>query len=96
LGLRLTGNGGWILLLAYGVACAIGILEPSENNSRRVPPGTSRSRFLLLWLLFPIGFVFLLSFARPLFLPRYFILCLPPLRFSWPLADWRVSAIRGF
>ncbi|HEY1483783.1 MAG TPA: glycosyltransferase family 39 protein [Candidatus Acidoferrum sp.] len=76
LALRLTGNGGWIFLAAYGIACVAGLFpQSSERDSLR----SWRACFLLLWLLFPIVFVFLLSFARPLFLPRYFILCLPPL-----------------
>ncbi|MCU1298854.1 MAG: hypothetical protein JWO91_3132, partial [Acidobacteriaceae bacterium] len=79
LGLRLTGNGGWILLLAYGVASVVSLLQPSGNKLNQVSLENWRSQFLLLWLLFPIAFVFLLSFARPLFLPRYFILCLPAL-----------------
>jgi hypothetical protein len=80
LGLRLTGNGGWILLLAYATASTAGVLgdRAGENGS---PPFLRvwRARFLLLWMLFPVALVFLLSFARPLFLPRYFIVCLPPL-----------------
>lgn len=38
-----------------------------------------RHQFLLLWLVFPIVLTFLLSFARPVFLPRYMIFCLPAL-----------------
>ncbi len=38
-----------------------------------------RAQFLLIWLLFPIVLTVLLSFARPVFLPRYMIFCLPPL-----------------
>jgi hypothetical protein len=36
-------------------------------------------RFLLIWVLFPPALILLLSLARPLFLGRYFIFCLPPL-----------------
>ena len=79
LGLRITGNGGWILLCAYGIACVAGLLVRQSESSEMGALNAWRSHFLLLWLLFPIIFVFLLSFARPLFLPRYFILCLPPL-----------------
>jgi 4-amino-4-deoxy-L-arabinose transferase-like glycosyltransferase len=35
--------------------------------------------FLLIWLIVPPGAILLLSLARPLFLGRYFIFCLPPL-----------------
>lgn len=38
-----------------------------------------RAQFLLVWLLFPIVLTVLLSFARPVFLPRYMIFCIPPL-----------------
>ena len=38
-----------------------------------------RVQFLLLWLLFPIVLTVVLSFARPVFLPRYMIFCLPAL-----------------
>jgi hypothetical protein len=79
LALRLTGNGGWILLVPYGIACGAGLIEPESKDNVWHTFDTWRSRFLLLWLLFPVAFVFILSYARPLFLPRYFILCLPPL-----------------
>jgi len=38
-----------------------------------------RSQFLLIWLLFPVALTVLLSFARPVFLARYLIFCLPAL-----------------
>jgi len=38
-----------------------------------------RLRFLLIWLIFPAALTLLLSLARPLFLGRYFIFCLPAL-----------------
>jgi mannosyltransferase len=38
-----------------------------------------RVQFLLVWLVFPIALTVILSFARPVFLPRYMIFCLPPL-----------------
>lgn len=40
---------------------------------------TWRSQFLLMWLFFPVGLTVLLSFARPVFLGRYMIFCLPAL-----------------
>ncbi len=84
LGLRLTGNGGVLLLLAY-LAAGLAAVFPAaihEINGRigkRVSWETWRYRFLLLWLFFPVLFVLAVSIARPLFLPRYFILCLPAL-----------------
>ena len=38
-----------------------------------------RSQYLLIWLFFPMGLTVLLSFARPVFLGRYLIFCLPAL-----------------
>lgn len=40
---------------------------------------TWRVQFLFVWLLFPVLLTLLLSFARPVFLPRYMIFCLPAL-----------------
>lgn len=76
--LRLTGNGGAMLLLGYGVAC-VAALWPARWTAVRVPWADWRYRFLLLWLVFPVAFTLALSFARPLFLPRYFFFCLPAL-----------------
>jgi mannosyltransferase len=80
LGLRLSGNDGALLLMAYAIAVTAAIFTgPSVPIKQRVGWENWRYRFLLLWLLFPILSVFALSFARPLFLQRYFILCLPAL-----------------
>jgi len=38
-----------------------------------------RVHFLIIWFLFPVLLTILLSFARPVFLPRYMIFCLPAL-----------------
>jgi hypothetical protein len=38
-----------------------------------------RAQFLLVWLFFPVALTVLLSFARPVFLGRYMIFCLPAL-----------------
>ena len=78
---RLAGNGGWVLLALYAVACAISV-APFINQifTRKGLAGGElwRVRFLLLWLLFPVIVILLLSLARPVFLARYFIFCLPP------------------
>jgi mannosyltransferase len=94
LGLRLTGNDGAILLMAYAIACLAAVvpaLLAHPETRMRVSGEPWRYRFLGLWLLFPILFVLALSLARPLFLPRYFILCLPALLL---LAAARLSRIR--
>ncbi len=69
---HLAGNGGLALLALYVAACAIAILYRDKADTWSI-------RLLLIWLIFPPGLMLLLSLARPLFLGRYFIFCLPPL-----------------
>ena len=77
-------GGGWPLLLIYAAAF-LATLAPSARRiwNRGQSPEASwevwRCQFLLAWLLFPIVLTVLLSFARPVFLPRYMIFCLPAL-----------------
>jgi mannosyltransferase len=78
--LHLTGNGGPWLLLAIVAAC-LAALFPSwpTRRARRVPWEIWHYRCLLFWLLFPILLTLALSVVKPLFVPRYFIFCLPAL-----------------
>jgi hypothetical protein len=51
-----------------------------RNLFRRGQTWTAwRVQFLSIWLLFPVLLTVLLSFARPVFLPRYMIFCIPSL-----------------
>ncbi|HYL13219.1 MAG TPA: hypothetical protein VEV41_09290 [Terriglobales bacterium] len=75
---NITGNGGLLLVLAYGFAC-IAALMPAPSAQGRVSRNSWRVRFLLCWLLFPILFTLAVSIVRPLFLGRYFVFCLPAL-----------------
>ena len=78
--LHLTGNGGTLLLLACLVACLAALLPDLRPHlGLRASWEAWRYRFLALWLVFPIGFTLVLSVAKPLFVPRYFIFCLPAL-----------------
>ena len=78
--LHLTGNGGPWLLLASVAACLAALLPTLlTRRAQRVPWETWRYRFLLSWLLFPILLTLGLSVIKPLFVPRYFIFCLPAL-----------------
>jgi mannosyltransferase len=78
--LHLTGNGGPWLLFAYAAACFTALLPVFRaHRARRVLCESWRYRFLLLWLLFPIVLTLGLSLAKPLFVARYFIFCLPAL-----------------
>ena len=78
--LHLTGNGGPWLLLASVAACLAALFPTGlMRGARRVPWETWRYRFLLSWLLFPILLTLGVSVVKPLFVPRYFIFCLPAL-----------------
>lgn len=78
--LFLTGNGGLPLALGF-LAASMGALVPGfrAGLARQVSWDTWRCRYLLLWLLFPIAFTFVISQLKPLFLIRYFIFTLPAL-----------------
>jgi mannosyltransferase len=75
-GLLLSGHDGLVLLLLCAFLALFGA-APALRKSFADAPWTIQ--FLLLWLAFPILFVLALSIFRPLFLPRYFIFCLPAL-----------------
>ena len=78
--LYLTGNGGPLLFLAYAAACLAALLPAlSARRARRVLWEARRYRFLLLWLFLPILLTLALSMIKPLFVPRYFVFCLPAL-----------------
>lgn len=73
-----SGNGGWLLLASSLIAAAIGVSEGGSGLWRRSATfDVWRYQFLLSILLVPIFLVFLISYARPLFLPRYFTACQP-------------------
>jgi mannosyltransferase len=95
---HLAGANTWLLLAIYAVACVVATAPLGKTLfARNQTWETWRCQFLLIWLLLPIALTFILSFARPVFLPRYMIFCLPPfiilaaaglarLRPSWVLA----------
>jgi mannosyltransferase len=80
---HLAGNGGLPLLLLYAAACLAAILPVSGRRIFGLKPGSDwgvwRIQLLLIWLLFPVALALLLSPARPVFLARYFVFCLPAL-----------------
>jgi mannosyltransferase len=78
--MRLAGNAGPWLLLACAAACAVACIPVWRTlGVRRVPWEDWRYRFLLSWLLFPLLLTLGVSLIKPLFVPRYFIFCLPAL-----------------
>jgi mannosyltransferase len=79
-GEHLAGNDGLALLLLYVAACLSAIV-PLRRRLFRIGADWDvwRHQFLLIWLLFPVALTVMLSWARPVFLARYFVFCLPAL-----------------
>ncbi len=75
----LTGNEGPRLVMASVIACVAAVLPLFLNQQRQSSWENWRYWFLALWLVFPVLLTVALSFARPLFLARYFVICLPAL-----------------
>ena len=77
---HLAGANSWPLLALSAVACIMTVAPLGRKLwARGQTWEVWRCQFLLLWLLFPVGLTVLLSFARPVFLARYMIFCLPAL-----------------
>ena len=56
------------------------LLQLARSSWHTRPVGSAwRCQFLLVWLLLPVVLTVVLSFARPVFLPRYLIFILPAL-----------------
>ena len=77
---NLSGGNSWILLLAFVICCVLAIAPAGRKRLEKQSDWEIwRSRFLLIWLTFPVALTVVLSFARPVFLPRYLIFTLPAL-----------------
>src|SRR5207302_9943057 len=74
-----TGIGGVCPPLACAAACIPGGIAAVRERKLQVSWEGWRFRFLLLWLLFPIAFIFLVSQLKPFYLIRYFVFVLPAL-----------------
>ena len=74
--LLLSGHDGAILLLSCAALATLGAYPASRKN---LADAAWPRQFLLVWLLVAPLLVLILSIFRPLFLPRYFIFCLPAL-----------------
>jgi mannosyltransferase len=69
----------WTWAGSLFVIAATGIGAISLTKSRPISNLQSPISFLLLWLLFPLAFAWLISLRLPLYVDRFFIICLPPL-----------------
>jgi mannosyltransferase len=77
---HLAGGNNTVLLILCAAACIAAVVPLRKVLLTRGQDWESwRAQFLLIWLLFPVALTFLLSFARPVFLGRYMIFCLPAL-----------------
>ena len=77
---HLSGGSTWILPVLCAAACAAAAIPAGKKLFARAQDwGTCRTQFLLVWLFFPVAVTALLSLARPVFLDRYMIFCLPAL-----------------
>jgi uncharacterized membrane protein len=79
---QLTGRGGPILLLAYFIPSAIALFFTVRIYlQQKLSLQLWRHALLLSWLFLPIILSFLFSYIKPIFVPRYFIIFVPPLVF---------------
>jgi mannosyltransferase len=79
---HLAGNDGLALLLLYAAACVVALMPRQQMRQifgTEIGWEAWKLRFLLVWLMFPAALTVVMSLARPLFLGRYFIFCLPAL-----------------
>jgi hypothetical protein len=77
---QLSGGSNWLLAVIFAGALLAAVVPHGRRLwTRDQGWETWRVQFLLLWLFFPVLLTFLLSFARPVFLGRYMIFCLPAL-----------------
>ena len=77
---HLAGGNAWFLLAIYAFAGITAIAGHWRYSIKLAHTWqTWRCQFLLIWLFFPVMLTVVLSFARPVFLGRYMIFCLPPL-----------------
>lgn len=79
---RLVGNGGPLLLALVGVACAVALFHGTQRL--RADHGVRTEQdwaFVLIsaWVAVPVLTILIVSFVKPLFGARYFLLVVPAL-----------------
>ncbi|MFB3815577.1 MAG: glycosyltransferase family 39 protein [Terriglobales bacterium] len=82
---QFAGNGGAALASLYAAGCVLALI--AAVRACRTPATTAergckeRQSYILLlaWLVVPVAIALLVSLVRPVFLPRYLIVCLPAL-----------------
>ena len=77
---HLAGSSNWVLPIVFAAACIAAVIPVKKQLFARDRDWeTWRTQFLVIWLFFPVVLTVSLSFARPVFLGRYMIFCLPAL-----------------
>ena len=77
---HLAGGNNTVLLILCAAACIAAVVPLRKVLLTRGQDWESwRAQFLLIWMIFPVVLTVVLSFARPVFLGRYMIFCLPAL-----------------
>jgi mannosyltransferase len=71
----LSGHAGLLLLVAAGALCVAGAALRVHYANHE---GSWPYVFAWSWLLLPIALTGLVSLAKPVFVPRFLLLCLPP------------------
>lgn len=77
----LTGNGGRVLLLLYVLLSLLSLVRLffANPNSATKSGDQWHLRLVALWLVLPLVVVFGISLVKPLFQPRFLLMCVPPL-----------------
>jgi mannosyltransferase len=77
--LFLSGNGGNALLIAYAILALIALGVPIVQRVQLPSFEIWGILFAFSWLIVPIVVTLIFSLARPVFLPRYLVICVPAL-----------------
>jgi len=77
--LFLSGNGGNVLLIAYAILALIALAIPIFQRAQLPSFEIWGILFGFSWLIVPIAVTLIFSLARPVFLPRYLVICVPAL-----------------
>jgi len=75
----LSGRGGMVLLLLCGAGLLIALWDTAASWRTRVQAVESWNYdFVWTWLLLPLLLTIGISLVKPMFVPRFLLLCLPP------------------
>lgn len=79
-GLRqLSGDGGYALSMLYIAACVPAVRRTFNFDSANPVTKTWSVRLLTIWLVFPPAILGIISLAKPIFVSRFLLMCVPAL-----------------